>query len=74
MLIADLRLTPEADELVKSQDNIHFLKCDVSNWQELHAIVKTSEDLWQDVPDVYVAGAGVFEPVSFYQFQLNKKV
>lgn len=63
MLIADIQLSKEAEHLVKAQEDVHFQKCDVRNWQDLKALVQTSLQLWNDVPDVYIAGAGIFEPV-----------
>lgn len=63
VLIGDIHLTKEAEDLVAGQDDVHFTKCDVRNWNELHALVQTSLRLWNDVPDVYIAGAGIFEPV-----------
>ncbi|KAJ5457341.1 NAD(P)-binding protein [Penicillium desertorum] len=61
VLIADLRLTPEAESLVDGKTVI-YLKTDVAKWPELENIVTVSKDVFDDVPDVYVAGAAVFEP------------
>ncbi|KAI9368017.1 hypothetical protein BJX61DRAFT_550761 [Aspergillus egyptiacus] len=61
VLIADLRLTPEAESLVDGKTVI-YLKTDVARWRELENIVAVSRDVLGDVPDVYVAGAAVFEP------------
>ena len=64
MIIADLRLTGEAREfLEEAGDNVVFAECDVAVWADLQNLVKVSEREFGDVPDVYVAGAGVFEPV-----------
>ena len=65
MIIADLRLTSEAREFLEEEarDNVVFAKCDVAVWSDLQDLVKVSEREFGDVPDVYVAGAGVFEPV-----------
>lgn len=62
VLIADLRLTQEAESLVDGKSLI-YLKTDVAKWSELENIVIVSKDVFGDVPDVYVAGAAVFEPV-----------
>ena len=63
VVIGDLRLSPEADELVKSSDDVVFQKCDVTNWKDLQNLVTVSHQKFGDVPDVYVPGAGIFEPV-----------
>lgn len=63
VIIADLRLTEDAKEAVRSDENIIFLPCNVAVWQDLQAIIDTSLAKLRDVPDVYVASAGVFEPV-----------
>jgi NAD(P)-dependent dehydrogenase (short-subunit alcohol dehydrogenase family) len=65
VIIADLRLTEDAEEAVQSDQNIIFLHCDVAIWKDLQGIIDTSLERFGDVPDVYVASAGVFEPVSF---------
>lgn len=59
-----MRLTPEAESLVNGKSVI-YLKTDVAKWSELENIVTVSRDVFGDVPDVYVAGAAVFEPVQF---------
>jgi NAD(P)-dependent dehydrogenase (short-subunit alcohol dehydrogenase family) len=65
MIIGDLRLTQEAKEFVSrvGRDRIVFQPCDVAKWDQLQKLVSTSEVKYKDVPDVWVAGAGVFEPV-----------
>jgi NAD(P)-dependent dehydrogenase (short-subunit alcohol dehydrogenase family) len=67
VLIADLRLTPKAESLVDGKTAI-YLKTDVAKWSELENIVTVSKDVFGDVPDVYVAGAAVFEPVWLSRF------
>ncbi|OCK75423.1 NAD(P)-binding protein [Lepidopterella palustris CBS 459.81] len=63
VLIADQNLTPEAEEFVKANSGtVIFQKCNVAKWAELKNLIKVSEEKFGDVPDVYVAGAGVFEP------------
>lgn len=64
-----MRLTPEAESLVDGKTAI-FLKTDVAKWSELERIVVVSRDVLGDVPDVYVAGAAVFEPVNPASFGL----
>ncbi|PYI09758.1 NAD(P)-binding protein [Aspergillus sclerotiicarbonarius CBS 121057] len=68
-IIADLQLTPEAQQLVDSTDTVIFQRCDVRNWADLEAPIQLSRDKWNDVPDVYVASAGIFEPkwASFWE-------
>ena len=64
IIIADLRLTAEAEEFIKtSEKHIVFTKCDVTRWEDLQNLVQLSQEKFNDVPDVYIAGAGVFEPV-----------
>ena len=67
IIIADVALTPEAeafiDEANKTSKKVHFLKCDVANWADLQNIITFSELEFGDVPDVYIAGAGIFEKV-----------
>lgn len=65
ILICDLQLTPAAKDLIsKSPDRVHFMKCDVSDWIDLEAIPnKVSSAFGKgQTGDVWVAGAGVFEP------------
>lgn len=63
IIIGDLRLGEEAQKLVDSSDNVVFAKCDVSKRADLENLVKVSIEKFGDVPDIYIAGAGVFEPV-----------
>ncbi|GKZ21766.1 hypothetical protein AbraIFM66951_008770 [Aspergillus brasiliensis] len=62
IIIADLRLIPEAQQFVDSSDAVIFQRCDVRNWADLEALIQLSQDKWNDVPDVYVASAAIFEP------------
>jgi len=65
VLIADLTLTLEAEHLLQaSSGNAVFTKCDVSNWSDLSAIPShvTAAFGADAVADVWIAGAGVFEP------------
>ena len=67
VIIADLKLTPEGSTFISSisSKSAVFVKCDVTKRCDLENLVVASEKEWDDVPDVWVAGAGVFEPVSF---------
>jgi NAD(P)-dependent dehydrogenase (short-subunit alcohol dehydrogenase family) len=66
VLIADLRLTPEAADYVekkKASGKVAFVKCDVSKRADLENLAPASQRAFNDTPDVWVASAGVFEPV-----------
>lgn len=63
MIIADLKLTEEATGFVNGNDVI-YKSTNVAKWSDLEALVECSESSFGNVPDVYVAGAGAFEPVS----------
>jgi NAD(P)-dependent dehydrogenase (short-subunit alcohol dehydrogenase family) len=68
VLIGDLKLTPEGEAFIASQASSSrraaiFAKCDVTKRADLENLVSVAEKEWGAVPDVYVAGAGVFEPV-----------
>ncbi|KAJ0420304.1 hypothetical protein BJY00DRAFT_323979 [Aspergillus carlsbadensis] len=57
VVIADLKLSDEAERLVDGS-KVVFVETNVANWADLQSIIK----LLGDVPDIYVAGAGIFEP------------
>jgi len=65
VIFADLKLTPEASTFVDSLSpkEAVFVKCDVMKRDNLENLVVVSEKEFGDVPDVWIAGAGVFEPV-----------
>lgn len=65
VIIADIRRTKDVDSLL-SQTFI-FQECDVAKWADLRNLITISQTTFGDVPDVYVAGAGVFEPVSVWK-------
>jgi len=64
VLVADLKLTQDGEEFMKGEGAkaAVFVKCDVTKRKDLENLIPTSEKEFGDVPDVYVAGAGVFEP------------
>ncbi|KAK5165009.1 hypothetical protein LTR04_001547 [Oleoguttula sp. CCFEE 6159] len=64
VLIGDLKLTPEAEALIResSSGKIHFTECDVTQWAHLQNLITVSTSRFGDVPDVYAPIAGVFEP------------
>ena len=65
VLIPDLKLTPEAEDLIKaSKGNAAYTPCDVSKWKELERIPSEVEKAFGKgaVADVWVPGAGIFEP------------
>lgn len=66
ILICDLQLTPAAKDLIsQSPDKIHFMKCDVSDWNDLEAIPRHVQEAFGEgqVGGVWIAGAGVFEVI-----------
>lgn len=63
VIIADLRLTEAAQRAVQSDPNLVFQMCNVTKWKDLQRIIEVSLHRFGDVPDVFVASAGVFEPV-----------
>ncbi|KAI9723457.1 MAG: hypothetical protein M1828_004187 [Chrysothrix sp. TS-e1954] len=62
VLIADLRLTDEAKSLVESTQEVMFQETDVTKRDHLNRLIRVSDAHFGDVPDIYVAGAGIFEP------------
>lgn len=65
VLICDLQLTPVAQDLIDQHpDKVSFTKCDVSDWNDLEAIPGKVEGAFGkgETGDVWIAGAGVFEP------------
>jgi NAD(P)-dependent dehydrogenase (short-subunit alcohol dehydrogenase family) len=66
VIVADLKLTEDAEKFMNSSEggkSAIFVKCDVTIRADLENLIKVSEEKYGDVPDVYIAGAGVFEPV-----------
>jgi NAD(P)-dependent dehydrogenase (short-subunit alcohol dehydrogenase family) len=68
VIVADLKLTEDGEKFMKGEGAkaAVFTKCDVSKRADLENLIKVSEQEFGDVPDVYIAGAGVFEPVGIY--------
>lgn len=66
VVVADLKLNEQAEAFVKSQDekDLVFQRCDVTKRADLERLVEVAEEKWGEIPDVYMASAGVFEPVS----------
>jgi len=62
VIAADVALTDDAKQLFGDDKNIVYQKCDVAKWDELHQLVTVAKEKFGSTPDVYVAGAGVFEP------------
>ncbi|KAI9825689.1 MAG: hypothetical protein M1832_001033 [Thelocarpon impressellum] len=62
VIVGDLRLTKEAEDFKATAKGLVFQACDVTIWADLQALVETSKREFGEVPDVYVPGAGVFEP------------
>ena len=65
VIVADVKLTEDGEKFMKNDGAkaAVFTKCDVTNRSNLENLIRVSEKEFGDVPDVYVAGAGVFEPV-----------
>ena len=59
---ADLRMTPEGKKLLEGYDNVVFQETDATKWDQLQRLVTISKEKFGATPDVYVGGAGVFEP------------
>ena len=67
-MIGDLQLNQDAQKLVDgSGSNTVFKKTDVTNWKELNELVSLAKKKFGSTPDVYIAGAGIFEPVGSSQ-------
>jgi NAD(P)-dependent dehydrogenase (short-subunit alcohol dehydrogenase family) len=68
LIIADLKLTDEGQKFVEtfSSDSVMFAKCDVRKRSELENLITVSREKFGTIPEVYIAGAGVFEPVGRY--------
>lgn len=64
VIIADLRLTKEAKQVVTSTKEVTFQECDMTKWKDLQNLIDVSLKEYGDVPDIYAVAAGVFEPVS----------
>jgi NAD(P)-dependent dehydrogenase (short-subunit alcohol dehydrogenase family) len=65
VIVADLRLTEDGDKFMSGEGAkaAIFTKCNVAKRADLENLITVSEKEFGDVPDIYVAGAGVFEPV-----------
>jgi NAD(P)-dependent dehydrogenase (short-subunit alcohol dehydrogenase family) len=63
-LIGDLKLTAEADEIIKKtgDGSVAFTQCDVSDWKALRRLITTSIEKFGEVPDIFCPCAGIFEP------------
>ena len=68
VVIGDLRVTDDAQELFKGINNIEFVKTDVTDWKQLENMVTVAKEKFGATPDVYVGGAGIFEPPDFSSF------
>ncbi|KAF5026973.1 hypothetical protein F66182_1003 [Fusarium sp. NRRL 66182] len=62
VLLADINLTDEAKLAIKEHTTIESVECDVTRWADLENLIDASIDRFGDVPDVFIASAGVFEP------------
>ncbi|KAF7194994.1 Sorbitol dehydrogenase, partial [Pseudocercospora fuligena] len=68
-LIADLKLTPEAESLCQIHPNlIAFTHCDVTNWTDLNSLPSQLQTKFKSpnlIADIWIAGAGIFDGSSF---------
>jgi 3-hydroxybutyrate dehydrogenase len=68
VLIADLKLTPEAEEVIAGNDceagmgRVLFKKTDVTDWKELQAAFDTTLEEFGHL-DIVCPGAGIIDPV-----------
>ncbi|KAN0091739.1 NAD(P)-binding protein [Hyaloscypha variabilis] len=62
VIIADISLTKKAQEVIDADSDIVYQKCDVIKWNDLQALIDDCKTNFGDVPDVFVASAGVLEP------------
>jgi NAD(P)-dependent dehydrogenase (short-subunit alcohol dehydrogenase family) len=65
VIVADLKLTQDGETFMSGEGakDAVFAKCDVTKRADLENLIRVSEKEFGDIPEVYVAGAGVFEPV-----------
>ncbi|KAK4941409.1 hypothetical protein LTR10_018678 [Elasticomyces elasticus] len=66
IVVADLKLTREAEEFITNaagKSTAVFVSCDVTKRTDLENLVEEAQRSFGQVPDVWIAGAGVFEPV-----------
>ena len=63
----------DAEKFVRASgpSRVVFTKCDVSKREHLEGLASASLMAFNAVPDVWVAGAGVFEPVSILRMTLT---
>lgn len=73
VIVADLKLTSDGEKFMSGEGAkaARFVKCDVSKRADLENLVTASQKEFGDVPDIYIAGAGVFEPVSWFYLLRN---
>ncbi|CAK7244581.1 MAG: hypothetical protein STHCBS139747_006125 [Sporothrix thermara] len=63
VIMADIQMTDDAKAFAAANEkNALFVRTDVTKRAELENTVVQAEKAFGDVPDVYIAGAGVFEP------------
>lgn len=65
VIIADLKLTSDAESFLSGEGAkaAIFVKCDVTKRSQLENLIMVSQEKFGNIPDVYIAGAGVFDPV-----------
>jgi NAD(P)-dependent dehydrogenase (short-subunit alcohol dehydrogenase family) len=71
VVVADLRLSEAlAATIGASNEHAKFVHTDVRKRGDLETAIGFSLQIFGDVPDIYVANAGVFEPVSDRQARI----
>ncbi|EXJ76270.1 uncharacterized protein A1O5_00778 [Cladophialophora psammophila CBS 110553] len=74
VLAADIRSTPELEEWLRevrgAETKVVYQQTDVVQWDQLKSLLKVSEREFGEAPDLFVAGAGIFEargPSNFWE-------
>ncbi|KAF2091377.1 NAD(P)-binding protein [Saccharata proteae CBS 121410] len=62
ILIADIRLTADAENFVNAFPNVEYQHCDVTKQEDLEALPERATEAFGRTPDVWVPAAGIFEP------------
>ena len=66
VILVDLKLKAEAEQFVAAHSHsVIFAKTDVTDWKGLKEAIALSVSHFGNVPDVYIAGAGIFDPPGF---------
>lgn len=77
IVIADLKLTSDAEDFMRvseAKGTVIFVHCDVTKRADLENLAQESDKKFGDAPDVWIAGAGVFEPVRSHPSSSRRSV